>query len=46
MLQASATGALLLLFVDDDSLSELELAPLSERTSFQQFPDATGLVFP
>ena len=45
VLQASATGALLLLFVDEDRLSELELAPLSDKTSFNQFPDPDGLRF-
>lgn len=45
VLHASATGALLLLFVDEDRLSELELAPLSDKTSFDQFPNPEGLDF-
>jgi len=45
VLQASATGALLLLFVDEDRLSELELAPMSDKTSFHQFPDPDGMSF-
>jgi hypothetical protein len=43
VLEASTTGALLLLFIDDDRLSYLELAPLDNDTTFQQFPDAQGL---
>ncbi|GAA2034265.1 hypothetical protein WDZ16_16585 [Pseudokineococcus marinus] len=45
VLQASTTGALLLLFIDGDRLSELELAPLSDGTPFSQFPDPDGLSF-
>ncbi|WP_298804125.1 hypothetical protein [uncultured Pseudokineococcus sp.] len=45
VLQASATGALLLLFFDEDRLSELELAPLSDKTSFNEFPHPDGLNF-
>ena len=45
VLQASTTGALLLLFIDDDHLSYLELAPLDDGTTFQQFPAAQGLRF-
>ena len=45
VLEASTTGALLLLFIDDDRLSYLELAPLDDGTAFQQFPDAQGLHF-
>ncbi len=45
VLEASTTGALLLLFVDDDQLSYLELAPLDDGTTFQQFPDVLGLRF-
>lgn len=44
VLEASTTGALLLLFVDDDHLSSLELAPLNEQ-SHGQFPDARHLTF-
>lgn len=45
VLEAGTTGALLLLFIDDDHLSYLELAPLDDGTTFQQFPDAQGLRF-
>lgn len=45
VLEASTTGALLLLFIDDDQLSYLELAPLDDGTTFQQFPDAQRLGF-
>ncbi len=45
VLEASTTGALLLLFIDDDHLSYLELAPLDDGTTFQQFPDARGRCF-
>ncbi|MEJ5913169.1 hypothetical protein [Pseudokineococcus sp. 1T1Z-3] len=43
VLEAGATGALLLLFIDDDRLSYLELAPLSDKTSFRHFPDPQRL---
>ncbi|PFG36022.1 hypothetical protein ATL41_0726 [Flavimobilis soli] len=41
MLEASAAGALLLLFVDDDRFSYLELAPLDDDASFAEFPAAS-----
>ena len=45
VLEGSTTGALLLLFIDDDRPSYLELAPLDDGTTFQQFPAAQGLRF-
>jgi len=45
VLDAGTTGALLLLFIDDDHLSYLELAPLDGGTTFQQFPDVLSLRF-
>ena len=46
VLQASTPGVLLLLlFIDDDHLSYLELAPLDDGTTFQHFPDAQSLHF-
>ncbi|WP_432547994.1 hypothetical protein [Kineococcus sp. SYSU DK004] len=39
VLEASAPGALLLLFVDEDRLSYLELAPLDDA-GVAEFPDA------
>ena len=42
VLEGSTTGALVLLFVDDDRLSWLELAPTGD-TSFSRFPAASGL---
>lgn len=39
VLEAGAAGALLLLFVDDDRLSYLELAPLDDKATFREFPD-------
>ena len=42
VLQAAAPGALLLLFVDEDRLSYLELAPL-EGDSVLAFPAATDI---
>ncbi len=44
VLEASTTGALLMLFVDDDRLSYLELAPLDDK-SYSQFPDSRDLRF-
>lgn len=41
VLEASAAGALLLLFVDDDRFSYLELAPLDDDASFAKFPAAS-----
>jgi hypothetical protein len=42
VLEAQTDEALLLLFVDDDRLSYLELAPLGERT-FDAFPEPADL---
>ena len=44
VLEAGADGALLLLFVHDDRLSELELAPVGDRT-FEQLPDVEQMTF-
>jgi len=44
VLEASAEGALLLLFVHDDRLSELELAPVGDQV-FHELPDVEQLVF-
>lgn len=44
VLGASAEGALVLLFIDDDRLSYLELAPTDDET-FAEFPDAASLSF-
>lgn len=44
VLEASTTGALLLLFVDDGRLSYLELAPLDDQ-SYGQFPDPRDVQF-
>ena len=45
VLEAGTTGALLLLFIDDDRLSYLELAPLDDGTAFQTFPDVQSVHF-
>jgi hypothetical protein len=45
VLEASTTGAMLLLFIDEDRLSYLELAPLDEGAAFQHFPDVQDLRF-
>jgi hypothetical protein len=42
VLDAEAPGALLMLFIEDDRLSYLELAPLDDVT-FTEFPDTTDL---
>ena len=42
-LQAGAQGAALLLFIDEDRLSYLELAP--DAATFHDFPDPQGLDF-
>lgn len=42
VLHAETEGALVLLFLDDDQLSYLELVPLDER-SFGEFPDPADL---
>ena len=44
VLEAGADGALLLLFVHDDRLSELELAPVDDRT-FDELPDVEQMTF-
>lgn len=43
VLEGGTTGALVLLFVDDDRLSYLELAP-TDDTSFSRFPPVSDLV--
>ena len=43
VLEGGTTGALVLLFVDDDRLSYLELAPTGGAT-FRRFPPVTDLV--
>ncbi|HEY5728382.1 MAG TPA: hypothetical protein VIV08_07175 [Acidimicrobiia bacterium] len=45
MLSASSAGAPLLLFIDDDLLSYLELAPTEEDGSFDEFPAAELIEF-
>ncbi|WP_369070166.1 hypothetical protein [Kineococcus terrestris] len=45
VLEASAPGALLLLFVDEDRLSYLELAPLDDD-GVEEFPDAEEISDP
>ncbi|MGO0578109.1 hypothetical protein [Ornithinimicrobium panacihumi] len=45
VLSADAPGAMLLLFIDDDELSYLELAPIDEDGSFDAFPDVGDLEF-
>lgn len=42
MLEAGCPGALLLLFIDDDQLSYLELAPVADEV-FAEFPPADTL---
>lgn len=39
----STPEALLMLFIDDDRLSYLELAPLSDDTSVHHFPAAASI---
>ncbi len=43
VLSGETPGAMVLLFVDDDRLSHLELAPTGD-TSFSRFPAVSGLV--
>lgn len=45
VLQASTTDALLLLFIDDDTLSYLELAPISDDVAIAEFPDPDAIAF-
>jgi hypothetical protein len=45
VLSASSTGAPLLLFIDDDLLSYLELAPTEEDGSFDEFRAAELIEF-
>ena len=42
ILSAESDEAMLLLFIDDDQLSYLELAPTGDRT-FAEFPDPTDI---
>lgn len=46
VLAASTAGALLLLFLDDDRLSYLELAPQDEGVTYHQFPEPRSVWFP
>lgn len=43
VLEASTSGALLLLFVDDDALSYLELAPTEDEGRFPEFPPVDAI---
>lgn len=43
VLEASTDGALLLLFIDDDRLSYLELAPTEPEAAFDAFPAASAI---
>ena len=45
VLEASAEGAMLLLFIDDGRLSYLELAPLDDDVSFAEFPEPSTFTF-
>ena len=45
VLSASAPGALLLLFIDDDRLSCLELAPLDPDSRILEFPRVESIDF-
>ena len=45
VLEAGSPGALLLLFVADGRPSYLELAPLSEKAVFHQFPAVADITF-
>ncbi len=45
VLSASVPGALLLLFIDDNRLSSLELAPTDPDSRFAEFPPADSLQF-
>lgn len=45
VLAAKARGALLLLFIDDDRLSYLELAPISPDDHFERFPDPADITW-
>lgn len=45
VLTAGSPGAMLLLFIDDDSPSYLELAPIDEGQSFTDFPEPETISF-
>ncbi|MGM1018287.1 MAG: hypothetical protein ACQEW8_12200 [Actinomycetota bacterium] len=45
VLSGSCPGGMLMLFIDDDHLSYLELAPIEDDISFAVFPDPTTLTF-
>lgn len=45
VLDAGAPGAMLLLFIDDDSPSYLELAPIEDDGVFVDFPQAADIAF-
>lgn len=43
-LHASSPGAMLLLFIDDDIPSYLELAPIDDGVSFAVFPEPASII--
>ena len=43
MLDAFSTGAMLMLFIDDDRLSYLELAPAEVEGRFAEFPASDSI---
>lgn len=45
VLDAGTSGAMLLLFIDDDSPSYLELAPIEDGGTFAEFPRAEDMDF-
>ncbi|NYD67556.1 hypothetical protein [Agromyces atrinae] len=44
VLDAWSEGAMLMLFIDDDRLSYLELAPTEPDGSFAEFPSTDAIV--
>ncbi|SDR90957.1 hypothetical protein SAMN04489752_0561 [Brevibacterium siliguriense] len=45
VLHAGTPGAMLLLFIDDDTPSYLELAPIDDDLSFAEFPGPESISF-
>lgn len=45
VLQAASAGAILLLFIDNDRLSYLELAPTDPEARLNEFPPAAAIDF-
>lgn len=45
VLTAGTPGAMLLLFIDDDSPCYLELAPIDDDQSFTEFPESESISF-